>query len=114
MRFTSAIAILSAVAGLGTAFKLETFSDDSCNDKNQNVNVWDNTCADWPSGFKSYKITTWGGNRQYAYFFGPDNCGSLPGAIIGGYVDRTTKDYELDTCYTLGGASANAIASYWN
>ncbi|KAB8272515.1 hypothetical protein BDV30DRAFT_239401 [Aspergillus minisclerotigenes] len=114
MRFsiTSAVAIMAAT---GSAFVLDTYSDTNCGDKVQSgVNVWDNTCATWPKGFKSFKITTWGGNQQIAYFFAPDNCGSLPGSIKNGYVDSTTKDFKLGQCVSFSGASANAISSYWS
>jgi hypothetical protein len=87
--------------------------DENCGSSVQTgVNIYDNTCATWPDAFKSFKITTWGGQHQYGYWFAPDNCGSLPGAIDQGYVDNTTNDFNMNTCYNLGGASANAIASY--
>ncbi|GMF71461.1 hypothetical protein F9C07_5870 [Aspergillus flavus] len=116
MRFSiTAVAIMAGLSASGSAFVMDTYSDTNCGDSVQSgVNTWDNTCATWPKGFKSFKITTWGGNRQLAYFFAPDNCGSLPGAIRHGYVDSTTKDFKLGQCYHFDGASANAIASYWN
>ncbi|KAE8374168.1 hypothetical protein BDV26DRAFT_284490 [Aspergillus bertholletiae] len=103
---------MAGLAASGSAFVIDTFSDTNCGDSVQTgVNIWDNTCATWPNGFRSFKITVWGGNRQYGYFFAPDNCGSLPGAIDRGYVDSTTHDFTLGKCYSFNGASANAIAS---
>ncbi|KAH6868503.1 hypothetical protein BKA58DRAFT_196056 [Alternaria rosae] len=115
MRFsaTSTIAIMAGLAASGTAFVIDTFSGRDCGGNvQQNVNIWDNTCATWPEGFGSFKITTWGGSHQYAYFFAPDNCGYLPGAIGVGYVDSSTNDFVQGRCYNFNGASANAIASY--
>ncbi|KAF2025390.1 hypothetical protein EK21DRAFT_116867 [Setomelanomma holmii] len=97
---------------LTSAFVMDTFSGTKCDGTTQNVNVWDNTCATWPDGFKSFRITTWGGNHQKAYWFAPDNCGSLPGAIATGYVDNTTNDFKLGECYWFSGSVANAVASY--
>ncbi|KAF2829278.1 hypothetical protein CC86DRAFT_403924 [Ophiobolus disseminans] len=76
MRFTltSAVAIMAGFAASGSAFVINTYSDLNCGSGVQNdVNTWDNTCATWPDGFKSFKITTWGGSHQKAYFFAPDN-----------------------------------------
>ncbi|KAF2688320.1 hypothetical protein K458DRAFT_384504 [Lentithecium fluviatile CBS 122367] len=115
MRFsvTSAIAIIAGLTASGSAFVIDTFSGTNCDVVVQTgVNIWDNTCATWPEGFRSFKITVWGGSHQYAYFFAPDNCGSLPGAIGQGYVDSTTNNFRLGDCYHFNGASANAIASY--
>ncbi|CAO2649199.1 Nn.00g101480.m01.CDS01 [Neocucurbitaria sp. VM-36] len=115
MRFsiTSAVAIMVGLTASGSAFVIDTFGGTNCDGVVETgVNIWDNTCATWPNGFRSFKITVWGGNHQMAYFFAPDNCGSLPGAIKKGYVDSTTYDFKLGDCYNFGGAAANAIASY--
>lgn len=112
MQLTTTLLAALTAATTATAFVIETYTDGSCNDYSQRVNIWDSTCATWPSGFSSFKIRTWGGRHQKAYFFAPNNCGSLPDAIQRGYVDSTTKDYELGTCYDFDGASANAISSY--
>jgi hypothetical protein len=116
MRFsmTSAVALMAGLTASGSAFVMDTFSDDNCgNSVQRDVNTWDNTCATWPDGFKSFKITTWGGTHQHAYFFAPDNCGSLPGAVANGYVDSSTNDYKLGGCYNFRGSVANAVASYY-
>ncbi|KAF1975803.1 hypothetical protein BU23DRAFT_579021 [Bimuria novae-zelandiae CBS 107.79] len=118
MRFPtfSVVATLSVMAGLaapGVAFVMDTYTDSNCNDYGQNVNVWDNTCADWPNAFKSFKITTWGGNHQHGWWFAPDNCGSLPGSIKNGYVDSTTFDFKIGECVSLGDNVANAVASWY-
>lgn len=111
MRFT--IASTLAVMATTSAFVIDTYSGTNCGTLvESDVNIWDNTCATWPKGFGSFKIRVWGGSHQYAYFFAPDNCGSLPGAIGQGYVDSTTKDFDLNKCYSFNGGSANAVASY--
>ena len=115
MRFsiTSTVAIMAGLTATGSAFVIDTFSDTNCGSAVQTgVNIWDNTCATWPEGFGSFKIRVWGGIHQRGYFFAPDNCGSLPGAIGQGYVDSTTFDYALGGCNNFGGAVANAAASY--
>jgi hypothetical protein len=111
---TTFVATMAALTISGSAFVIDTYSGTGCdgNVVQTGVNIWDNTCATWPEGFRSYRIKVWGGSHQYAYFFAPDNCGSLPGAIDQGYVDSTTYDFKLDECQSLGGAVANAIASY--
>lgn len=110
---TSSLIAITALNAGTTAFVIDTFGDSNCGQGNQNgVNIWDNTCATWPNGFKSFKITTWGGSHQMAYFFAPGNCGSLPNNIKKGYVDSTTYDFRLNECVSFNGAAANAIASY--
>ncbi|KAB8266186.1 hypothetical protein BDV32DRAFT_143910 [Aspergillus pseudonomiae] len=109
---TTAVAIMAGLTASGSAFVIDTYSDTGCDKSVQKgVNTWDNTCATWPKGFKSFKITTWGGKRQYAYFFAPGNCGSLPTALKSNYVDSGSS-WELGKCYDFNGAAANAIASY--
>ncbi|KAJ4986884.1 hypothetical protein SVAN01_07562 [Stagonosporopsis vannaccii] len=109
----SLLALAAVFASHTTAFVIDTYSDTACSTSVQrSVNIWDNTCATWPKGFKSFKITTWGGKHQYGYFFSPGNCGSLPDAIRGGYVDSGSNAFKLETCYDFDDASANAIASY--
>ncbi|KAE8137944.1 hypothetical protein BDV38DRAFT_245926 [Aspergillus pseudotamarii] len=114
MRFSiaSAVTVLAGLTTSASAFVMTTYSDMHCKDTVQDVNVWDSTCATWPKGFKSFKITTWGGTHQRAYFFAPGNCGDLFTAIGKGYVDSTTKDFELGGCYNFDNTAINAIASY--
>ncbi|KAF2727623.1 hypothetical protein EJ04DRAFT_133164 [Polyplosphaeria fusca] len=117
MRFSlvSATAILPIMATFSSAFVMETFHDEGCRDHSETVNVWDNSCATWPNAFSSFRITTLGGYDQRAYFFAPDNCGSLPTALISGYVDgRDTSPLGLNQCYYFNGAVANAVSSYFN
>jgi hypothetical protein len=110
---TSFLAAMAALSASSSAFVIDTFGTTDCGSSVQTgVNIWDNTCATWPKGFKSFKITTWGGAHQMGYFFAPGGCGSLPDAIKKGYVDSTTHDFKLNTCYSFNGASANAISSY--
>lgn len=115
MRFslTSTVVIMAGLTIGGSAFVINTFSGTNCRGVvERDVNIWDDTCAAWPKGFRSYKITTWGGRHQYAYFFAPGECRSRSGAIGQGYVDSTTFDFELNHCYDFDGATANAIGSY--
>jgi hypothetical protein len=113
LSITSSIAIMAGLAAHGSAFVIDTFNGNNCDSVVQTgVNIWDNTCATWPDGFQSFRITVWGGSHQRGYFFADDNCGSLPAAIKAGYVDSTTYDFVLGGCYNFDGASANAIASY--
>ncbi|KAF2660522.1 hypothetical protein K491DRAFT_674745 [Lophiostoma macrostomum CBS 122681] len=115
MRFSmiSATAIMAGLTATGSAFVIDTFSDTTCGGSVQtSVNTWDNTCATWPKAFKSFRVTTWGGSHQVGYFFAPDNCGSLPGALFNGYVDSSTHDLDQTTCFHFNGAAANAVASY--
>ncbi|KAE8357566.1 hypothetical protein BDV27DRAFT_164398 [Aspergillus caelatus] len=114
MRFSiTAIAVMAGLTASGSAFVIDTYSDNNCGSVVESgVNIWDNTCATWPKGFKSFKIKTWGGSHQKGYFFAEGGCGSLPGAIRKGYVDSTTNDFSLGGCNSFNGASANAVASY--
>ncbi|KAK7040525.1 hypothetical protein R3P38DRAFT_3180312 [Favolaschia claudopus] len=95
-----------------SAFAALSVTPGCANSVQSGVNIYDNTCATWPNAFKSFKITTFGGSHQKGYFFAPDNCGSLPGALRSGYVDSTTHDFVLGNCYNFNDAAANAVASY--
>lgn len=111
--FTTTVAIMAGLTATGTAFVIDTYSDDNCGDVVQEgVNIWDNSCATGADGFRSFKIKTWGGKRQKGYFFTAGGCGSLPDAIGKGYVDSSTHDYKLGECESHDGANVNAIASY--
>jgi hypothetical protein len=115
MRFSlaSAAAALSFTATLSSAFVMTTFSDGHCGRVVQTeVNVWDSTCATWPEAFGSFKVTKYGGINQDAWFFAPDNCGSLPGALYNNGVAGGAYGVELGECVGFGGAIANAVASY--
>lgn len=103
---------MATLSATSSAFVMDTYSGENCGGTSQSVNVWDNTCATWPDAFKSFKINTWGGSHQKAWFFAPDNCGSLPGSIKSGYVDSTTNDFKFGDCYGFSGSVANAVASY--
>lgn len=111
--FTTTVAIMAGLSATGSAFVIDTFSDDNCdNSVQKGVNIYDNTCATGPKGFKSYKITTWGGKHQKGYFFTTGGCGSLPTALGSGYVDSSTHDYKIGECKSHGDNSVNAVASY--
>jgi hypothetical protein len=80
MHFPSTLTTLAtalAVTSQGSAFVMDVFNSEDCTGESRSVNVWDNTCATWMGGFKSFKPTTYGGIHQKAYFFIPGNCGDL-------------------------------------
>ncbi|PKY02832.1 hypothetical protein P168DRAFT_283575 [Aspergillus campestris IBT 28561] len=110
--FTTTVAIMAGLSASGSAFVIHTYSDEKCEKAVQkDVNIWDSSCADWIDGFKSFKIKTWGGKHQKAYFFAQGGCSSLPGAIDSGYVDSSTHDYKLGECNSYGDTSVNAVNS---
>ncbi|KAL4811079.1 hypothetical protein BDV18DRAFT_155692 [Aspergillus unguis] len=113
MHFTTAIAIMAGLSATGSAFVIDTFSDTDCKDSVQtSVNIWDNSCATWPKGFKSFKIKTWGGSHQMGYFFPAGDCGNLLGTVTQGYVDSSTHEFKMGDCYDADDSDMNAIASY--
>lgn len=63
-------------------------------------------------GFGSFKVTTYGGTQQEAYFFTPNNCGDLINTIGSNWVDG--GGYQIGECISFGaGHVATAASSYW-
>ncbi|KAF2107085.1 hypothetical protein BDV96DRAFT_654173 [Lophiotrema nucula] len=103
---------IASLATTSSAFVMDVYDSNDCSGDARNVNVWDNTCATWMGGFKSYIPRVYGGTHQYAYFFAPSNCGSLPGSIGGDWADG--GGFKVGQCYYFGDGNtvANAAASY--
>ncbi|KAH8722704.1 hypothetical protein GQ44DRAFT_711485 [Phaeosphaeriaceae sp. PMI808] len=115
MQFTplSALATVLALASQSSAFVMDVYDSTDCSGGSRSVNVWDNTCATWMGGFKSFRPNTYGGNHQKAYFFIPGNCGDLTSAVNVHWVDGGDGGFQNGNCYGIdNGRSANAVASY--
>jgi len=106
----STLAIVASLMVPSSGYVIDVYNSKDCTGDARNVNVWDNTCATWMGGFQSYIPRVYGGTHQYAYFFAPNNCGSLPGAIGGNWADG--GGFKVGTCYSFGDHVANAAASY--
>ncbi|EGY16072.1 uncharacterized protein VDAG_07236 [Verticillium dahliae VdLs.17] len=50
---------LMALASTASAFVVDVFSGERCTGQSQNVNVYDNTCAAWMIGYRSFRVKTW-------------------------------------------------------
>ncbi|KAM0524429.1 hypothetical protein ACHAPW_005138 [Verticillium nonalfalfae] len=59
---------LMALASTASAFVVDVFSGERCTGQSQNVNVYDNTCAAWMIGYRSFRVKTYGSTPQRAYF----------------------------------------------
>lgn len=64
--------ILALALGLATpiaqAAVFMAFPDNNCAGNGQEVNVWDNTCAEWPNNFRSVRVLGYGGRAQRLNF----------------------------------------------
>ncbi|PNH30243.1 hypothetical protein VD0002_g3355 [Verticillium dahliae] len=65
---------LMALASTASAFVVDVFSGERCTGQSQNVNVYDNTCAAWMIGYRSFRVKTYGSTPQRAYFFTGGAC----------------------------------------
>lgn len=114
---TSAVAIVAAsLAASGSAFKIDTFHGLKCEQSlQQGVDIWDNSCAGWPSGFESFRISHWGQSGQIGNFFNSIDCSNLLGRyhLLRGRVDAesTSQKLELNRCYNFNGKTCNSISS---
>ncbi|KAK1834070.1 hypothetical protein QBC39DRAFT_344204 [Podospora conica] len=84
MLFNIKISVLVATAlapFLSSAAVVRLYHDRECSDDQfiQEVNVWDDTCCDWPEpGWASYKVVTPGGRLQALTMY-PHNVCVYPG-----------------------------------
>ena len=70
----SAISILAIMATSSQAFVMDTYASGDCTGPVlENVNVWDNTCADWPKRFRSFTLRAYGSYHQKARFHEGDH-----------------------------------------
>jgi hypothetical protein len=91
---------------------MDVYNTNDCSGDFRSVNVWDNSCASWMGGFRSYKFWVYGGSHQSSHFFPNGNCGNLFDDFGGGWVD-SGGNIKIGQCYTFGDRVANA-ASSWN
>ena len=84
----STLAVMALAPVLSSAAIVNLYHDTACKDLIQQVNVWDNTCCDWPEpGWGSYKLMTKGGWLQALTSY-PHNVCVYPG-VKGGCVEAT-------------------------
>ncbi|KAF2727399.1 hypothetical protein EJ04DRAFT_398333, partial [Polyplosphaeria fusca] len=110
------VATLATIVTLttpGSAFVVNIYDQPDCQGDAREVNVWDNTCANWEGSFRSFKPTVYGGTHQHAYFFTPGDCGSLPGNIWNDWADGGGGSFRVDQCASFDNQVANAIASWY-
>jgi len=109
---------MAAVLGLASqssAFVVNVYDSQDCSGPAREVNVWDNTCANWMGGFQSYKPVVYGGGQQKIYLFIPGSCGNLLDARGGQWADGGDSGFQVGHCRSAGtGRVYNAIASYWS
>jgi len=100
------------LATQASAFVIITYSNEGCTGSTQEVNVYDNTCAGWMNGFKSYKPTYYGGSHQYATFW--DNVNCAPGPLWEhGWADGGDGRFRIGDCDGFGGAVVRGVSSYY-
>ncbi|KAF1849567.1 uncharacterized protein K460DRAFT_40 [Cucurbitaria berberidis CBS 394.84] len=116
MHFSTAVTALATVLTLvtqGSSYVIDVYDSDNCSGGSREVNVWDNTCATWMGGFKSYKPKVYGGPHQKAYFFVPGNCGDLTTSFGGHWADGGDGDFQAGRCMNFGSNRVvNAASSY--
>ena len=101
---------LATLLSLSQAVVIDIYNDASCNDlKTAGVNIYDNSCALWPGGFQSYKITAHGwADFQCLYTWSQASCA---GTSI---TTQSANKAPLNVCIqsTDENGGSNAIASY--
>lgn len=76
MSFTlKTAAMLLAGCSLTQAAIVSLYSGPDCTgDVQDDVNVWDTSCATWMNGFQSFIITTPGGDGQFLMAYSENSC----------------------------------------
>ncbi|KAJ6786938.1 hypothetical protein PWT90_09386 [Aphanocladium album] len=100
---------VTLLASAANAAILDLFSDNNCEHKVGERNVWDNTCAEQGElGFSSYRITTGGGFGQVISTYVQNNCAQ------GGPVSSCKEAYKVGECVNaiINAGSSHAISSY--
>ena len=98
---------LLASALTANAAVMTLYSGPDCTGFTQtDVNIWDNTCATWISGFQSFMITTNGGLGQVISTYSPNSCTGTPYTCADGVVTGTCQN-SFGTNYS----GSNAISS---
>jgi hypothetical protein len=71
---------------LTTAYLILAYGQPYCTGPTQEVNVWDNTCANWRTPFRFFEVLVYEGYHQRALFYS-DGCdgGTLSCNLIGNY-----------------------------
>ncbi|KAG7109706.1 hypothetical protein HYQ44_011690 [Verticillium longisporum] len=88
---------LMALAGTASAFVVDVFSGERCTGQSQNVNVYDNTCAAWMIGYRSFRVKTYGSTPQRAYFCTGGACNNCNSWWAGG-----SDQFLRNMCISLG------------
>lgn len=116
MHFSTTLTTLAtafALANQGSGFVMDVYDSDNCSGVARSVNVWDNTCATWMGGFRSYIPRVYGGPHQKSYFFVPGNCGDLTTSFGGAWADGGDGNFQVGQCWNFGANRVvNAVASY--
>jgi hypothetical protein len=110
MLFSKVTAVLS-LAGVGSAFRITTFSNGDCSGNTQDVNVFDSTCATWPTAFSSFQVTAYGAKNQRAAFYGTDACNGAGAPWTDWWADGGSDTFLKGRCIGLPGFTAQAAGS---
>jgi hypothetical protein len=73
----TALSIPSRISGYVT----DVFDTQDCSGGVREVNVWENTCADWMGGFSSFRVKVYGGSGQRAYICGNSTVATVIGRM---------------------------------
>ena len=68
------IFVIGAFLSCTRASLVDLFTDDNCQDLLYNMNVYDETCADWVDTFSSYRVTYDGGNGYKLTSYSSSDC----------------------------------------
>ena len=118
MQFSPSSTVVTLATALnfitqGSAFIIDAYTSHDCSGGANSINVYDNTCASWFSGFSSYVPRVYGGEHQYVEFWIPGACGG-PSAGHSAWVDGGDGGFQVGTCYTFGdGVVINAAGSLY-
>ncbi|OJJ59114.1 hypothetical protein ASPSYDRAFT_999363 [Aspergillus sydowii CBS 593.65] len=103
---------LTALAIPGsTAFVVDSYESDDCSGpvKDEGVNVYDNTCADWPGWYQSVRVRALSyGPRQHAYFCHLD-CGP---ECRSWWANGDSPEFQVGKCIGLGDITGESMGSF--
>ena len=111
MHFSKTVSLLTlGLAIPARAAMFIAYSGDNCSGDGQEVNVWDNTCCDWPNDFRSVRVTVYGGKGQRVSFDEGNVCYSGGGPQY--WADGGASDaWKIGNCLNMG-TTCSAIRSF--
>ncbi|KIX96364.1 uncharacterized protein Z520_08142 [Fonsecaea multimorphosa CBS 102226] len=93
--------VMMGFLNAGSAFVMTAWENPDCTGTARSINVWDNSCKEFGTGFAAFTLDVYGGSDQKAYISRASGC-NIAEADMSGYVDGEAKGFQLGVCNSEG------------